>query len=507
MRGARQAVSALSFAPDGKILASSSDGDATILFWDARSGSRYASLTLPNAAAGEGVTSIVYAPDGKTLYTGGERGIEAWDVSPASPVLIRTSDPPQGKERETLRGHTDAVRSLAVLPGDTSLITRGEDGLIKLWDLALKRERFTFGSTASRVRCMGFNPASQMLAAGLRVKQSSNTSSSRAASERKAALQVQEKAQGKPKPSDPRVNIHAQAAADAEPAKSIPTTAIEVKVWKLSDGRERAALSGHDGAVVALDFSPDGKLLATCSRAGKVRLWETATFKPAGLPSGRQGGVDLVKFLADGKTLMGANAAGLITLWDITTGNARATLNHFGGMNMVVPSADGKILATGGGRMAARTNQSHDSGDVRLWDVATGRRLAVLPVPAGRVMRLCFSPDGKTLAAASEAPALVLWDVAALSPRATMTWPSGPALFLCFSPDGKTLAAGGEDHLLRLWDAASGKLSAILSGHSDAIDWVAFSAEGRTIYTASRDATIKLWDRPVGQPDRRNSRP
>jgi WD40 repeat protein len=203
---------------------------------------------------------------------------------------------------------------------------------------------------------------------------------------------------------------------------------------------------------------------------------------------------------------MGANAAGLITLWDITTGTARATLNHFGGMNMVVPSADGKILATGGGRMAARSNQSPESGDVRLWDVATGRRLAVLPVSAGRVTRVSFSPDGKTLAAASEAPSLVLWDVATFSPRATLTWPDGPALFLCFSPDGMTLAAGGEDHLLRLWDAASGKLSAILSGHSDAIDWIAFSSEGRTIYTASRDATIKLWDLPLAQSDRPSSR-
>ena len=53
------------------------------------------------------------------------------------------------------------------------------------------------------------------------------------------------------------------------------------------------------------------------------------------------------------------------------------------------------------------------SGDVRLWDVATGRRLAVLPVPDGRVTRLAFAPDGETLAAATEAATVMLWDVTA----------------------------------------------------------------------------------------------
>ena len=246
--------------------------------------------------------------------------------------------------------------------------------------------------------------------------------------------------------------------------------------------KERATLSGHDGEVVAIDFSPDGKLLATTSRKGVVKLWDTNTFQVMNTPSGREGGVDLVGFSPDGRTLIGANAAGLVTLWDVPAGRARATFSHPGGMNMVVISRDGKTLATGGGKVGSQARPSPGPGEVRLWDVATGRRLAVLSVPAGRVTRVMFAPDGKTLAAATEAATIMLWDLTTTTPRATLTWQSGPALSLAFSPDGATVASGGEDNVLRLWDASSGTLRATLRGHDDAIDWITFSPTFTTIF-------------------------
>ena len=128
--------------------------------------------------------------------------------------------------------------------------------------------------------------------------------------------------------------------------------------------------------------------------------------------------------------------------------------------------------------------------------------MAVLPVPAGRVTRLAFAADSRTLALATDSAAIMLWDVAEASPRATVAWPSGPALFLVFSPDGKTLAAGGEDAEVRLWGTSSGKLEATLHGHTDAIDWIAFSRDGRSLFTASRDTTLRVWNLPTMRPER-----
>ncbi|HKI17141.1 MAG TPA: hypothetical protein VKA15_04650, partial [Isosphaeraceae bacterium] len=88
LRGPKKPVTCVTFAPDGKTLASSSDGDPTVSLWDVTAGRLAATLTLPDAAAGEGVSCLAFTPDGKTLLTGGDRGIETWDVSPASRVLV-----------------------------------------------------------------------------------------------------------------------------------------------------------------------------------------------------------------------------------------------------------------------------------------------------------------------------------------------------------------------------------------------------------------------------------
>src|SRR5205823_5835213 len=124
------------------------------------------------------------------------------------------------------------------------------------------------------------------------------------APERPAAPPAGRPAPGAVEPGKPQGAGRPQAAP-APPAGPPP---IEAKVWSLEDGRERATLSGHNGEVVALDFSPDGKVLATTSRAGVVKLWGTAAFKEKATLTGRQGGVDLVVFSADGKTLVGASA-------------------------------------------------------------------------------------------------------------------------------------------------------------------------------------------------------
>jgi WD40 repeat protein len=516
-------ISALAFAPDGKVLAASSETTPAVTFWDVAAGRLAATLTLPDSVPDDGIYAVAFAPDGKALYTGG-RGIAVWDVSAESRELVRVTASHDERERATLRGHTDTVRSIAVLEGGKVLVTRGQEGTVKVWDLGKGRERLTLGGGDSQILCMNPSPDGRLLAAGVRTNRG-RTAAPRPQPDGEfpslpAALPPAPAppAGGPPRPApaptpapgrpDTEARGQVRAAskpgiAQAKPGRQAAPTGpppVEARIWSLDDGRERATLSGHNGEVVALEFSADGKALATTSRAGVVKLWDTATFKLKQTPTGRQGGVDLVQFSPDGKTLIEASAAGLVTLCDVETGKTRATFTHFGGMNAIVLSPDGQTLATAGGRVAAASRgvpvppSDPEPGDIRLWDMATGKRSAVLPTPDGRVTRLAFSPDGKTIAAALEVPAILLWDVAATSPRATMRWPSGPAFSLAFAPDGKALASGGQDDSLRLWDHSSGHLRATLRGHDDAIDWIAFAPDGRTIFTASRDATIKLWD-------------
>ena len=102
----------------------------------------------------------------------------------------------------------------------------------------------------------------------------------------------------------------------------------------------------------------------------------------------------------------------------------------------------------------------------------------------GRIRSVAFSPDGRTLAFASDA--VTLWDIATGANIATF---NSSAASVAFSLDGGILVSGGVDGL-KLWDVATRRNIATLS--QDRVLSVTFSADGTTL--ASGGYNIELWD-------------
>jgi WD40 repeat protein len=264
--------------------------------------------------------------------------------------------------------------------------------------------------------------------------------------------------------------------------------------------------------MVGAAYNPAGTLIAGTTQDDRVQLWSTATYRQLWnfhFPSldGRTGQANAAAFTPDGRTLIVTQRGGpwLFNVADpahpvhagTLTVPPLAGIAHPQVVSLAV-SPDGSMVAAG----VSTSDSALAAGVLLIWNLPTRTLAGGIPAPA-LPGSLTFTPDGKSLVAASNTGEVDLWDVARRAKTATLqppsTTPSAPLAAVAVSPDGKTIAFGvetlqGGSPGVRLWSTATRQVTQTLKASASGVSSVAFSPSGRQLGAGSLDGTVRLWD-------------
>jgi WD40 repeat protein len=173
---------------------------------------------------------------------------------------------------------------------------------------------------------------------------------------------------------------------------------------------------------------------------------------------------------------------GEVRVWEVETGRPVTDLP-------MQASYKGARFALGPGGHSLAVLRP-EGGEV--WDTATNKIVTRLTAPGGDVRAAVFRPDGKLFAVAAGGSVWV-GETATGKKILDLHDQSGDTLCLAFSPDGKRLAAGGKDRLVRLWDVATG-LNVLRLKADDVVHTLTFSPDGLKLAAGNEAGRVQLWD-------------
>lgn len=308
------------------------------------------------------------------------------DVRLRAHVVLRAIDRAQGPEDLVLTGHTADLVCLDLSRDGKKVLSGGNDGTARLWDLDTGKEVRRVQGMPGKVWAVAFAPDGRSALVGCS----------------KGTLGVFDVGTGQLTRAFPKQTKAVRCVCFLPDGKRAVTANYDrfVRLLDVNDAKELQQLSGHASGQLSLACSADGKLaLSGGGQKEKVAiLWDLQTGKSRHHLGGHGERIIGTAFSPDGKYAATACWDQKAYLWDVASGKQERTLACATKVYAVAFSPDNRLLATG-----------EDSGKIILWEVATGKAVQSLEGHTSAANLLRFAPDGRTLISGSKDRTVRTW--------------------------------------------------------------------------------------------------
>jgi WD40 repeat protein len=275
-----------------------------------------------------------------------------------------------------------------------------------------------------------------------------------------------------------------------------------IRLWNADTGElARDPLRGHNGDITAIAFSRNGERIASGSNDHTIRIWNVGNSAGRKLhvvkvqPEPMIGVFGFVGFISQpGRdtdsiiSLMHSNSRSVIHRCDVRTGVqlGGAICSRYNTLSAIaLGPSDGTFIC------------ASSSGTAAMLGSETGK-LTSEPIQLGMHSKpstaLAWSPNGKRVLCAFDSKEMDLWDADTQKTKFLLGH-AGVVLSVAFSSDSERAASGASDGTVRIWDAETGEtIVGPLRGHRGAVISVAFSPDGRHLVSGGADGSVKVWD-------------